>query len=111
MKDKVELKYVASKSEVFGPDYGHWELTVNNDLLGSTTVILTQDVALTVAVAISTAREVGRKEGADKIKKRYKGIIDAYSNWQGPITKELNRPWSDALKPTTWSWTMNDPRK
>jgi len=111
MKDKVELRYVASKSEIFGPNYGYWELIINNDLLGQQVVTLGQEVALAVAVAISTAREVGRKEGADKIKKRYKGIIDAYGSWQGPITKETNRPWSDADKPTTWHWKMNDPRE
>lgn len=112
MKDNVELKYVASKSEIFGPNYGYWELTINNDLLGQQVVTLGQEVALAVAVAISTAREVGRKEGAEKIKKRYKGIIDAYNNWQLPTSRETNRPWSDADKPMTWKsyWNLNDPR-
>jgi len=46
MKDKVELKYVASKSEIFGPNYGYWELTINNDLLGQQVVTLGQHLQL-----------------------------------------------------------------
>lgn len=102
MKDRVELKYT---------DLNGWQLIVENDLVGKQAVDLPNDMAMIVALAVSTARRVGIKEGQDRIKKRYKGIIDAYLNWQAP--EPAPAPWEDANKPTYWNpdWKLNDPRK
>jgi len=58
MKDKVELAYSS---------YG-WILTVKNDLLGEYSVDLPDNISMAVALAISTARDIGRKEGPVKKK-------------------------------------------
>lgn len=66
MKNKVEIKYVSSTSEVFGPDNGHWVLTVDSETVGKQVVNLPQSIALVVAIAVSTARQAGIKEGYKK---------------------------------------------
>lgn len=67
MKDRVELAYTGYS----------WILTIRNDLLGEYSVDLPDNVSMAVALAISTAREVGKKEGYEKAKKKYKAISDA----------------------------------
>ena len=61
MKDKVEMKYVSEES-------GYWELTVNNNFVGEQVVRLDSSNALIVAIAIATARDIGRKE--ESLKKK-----------------------------------------
>lgn len=75
MKDSVEMKFVASNSQYFNglvEDRGYWLLTIKNDFLGEQTVKIENDIALTVALAIATAKNVGRQEGYPKKKKNVK---------------------------------------
>jgi hypothetical protein len=67
MKDKVEMKYVSSEATnftSFAQDSGYWELTVQNKFIGTKTVELSVDVAMTVAMAVATARDLGRREAS-----------------------------------------------
>jgi hypothetical protein len=70
MKDKVEMKYVSD-------DSGYWELTVNNKFIGEQVVKLDSNNAMLIAMAIATVRDLGRQEGYDKAKKKYKAIENA----------------------------------
>lgn len=81
---KVTLNYNAETVQSFaeilaGP--GNWELTILNPLLGEKTIILPNDIAMPVAIAIATAydaaREEGEKIGYEKAKKRYEAINKA----------------------------------
>ena len=67
MKDKVELSYTGYS----------WILTIKNDLIGEYSVELPDTLAMPIALAISTIREVGKKEGYEKAKKKYKAINNA----------------------------------
>lgn len=100
MKNRVEIKYVSD-------DSGYWELTVNNNFTGEQSIRLDSSNAMVIAMAIATVRDVGRQEGYEKAKKKYKAIRDASefnSSW---------KPWEDADIPMHWNpdWKMNDPRK
>ena len=112
MKDKVELRFVHSEATSFkelAQDPGSWELIVNNDLYGNIAVALPSDIAMTVAVAIATARDAGRKEGYDKAKKKYKAI----NKVAGSMTDVFSKPWDNADIPMHWNpqWKLNDPRQ
>lgn len=61
MKDKVEIKYVSDND-------GYWELTVKNNFIGEQVVRLDDNNAMVVAIAIATARDIGRQEGLSKKK-------------------------------------------
>lgn len=108
MQNKVELKYVASESEVYGPYYGYWELTIYNNLLGKQVIKLNQEIALGVAVAISTAREAGIQEGYNKAKKKYKPVVN-----KPTVQEPIRLPWEDSEMPMLWKpeLKLNDPRK
>ena len=101
MQNKVELKYIASESEVYGPYYGYWELTVYNDLLGKQAIKLSQEIALGVAVAISTARQAGVDEGYQKAKKKYKTATNTATKFTG--YEPIYLPWEDAEMPMQWN--------
>ena len=65
------MKYVANEATDFvslAKDPGYWELTVVNKLIGTQTVQLPSEVAMTVAIAIASARDLGRREGPVKKK-------------------------------------------
>lgn len=72
MKDKVEMKYVSE-------DSGYWQLTVNNKFIGQQVIKLDSSNAMLIAMAIATVRDVGRQEGYEKAKKKYKAIENASS--------------------------------
>ena len=100
MKDKVELAYAG---------YG-WIMTIKNDLVGEYSVDLPDGLAMSVALAISTARQAGVQEGYDKAKKRYKAINDAAGSMPDVFNKPM-KPWEDADIPMHWNpkWKLNDP--
>jgi hypothetical protein len=104
MKNKVEIKYVSAKNEDFltyTPD--HWELTVWSDIVGKQVVHLTTEQALVVAIAVGLVKDIGKKEGYEKAKKKYKAI-DKISrmNFHGTNSIGVNMPWEDSNKPMQW---------
>ena len=58
---------------------------------------------MTVAVAIATARDTGRKEGYEKAKKKYKAINKAAGSMTNVFNKPM-KPWEDADIPMTWKF-------
>ena len=77
MKNNVELRFVPSNADNYREllkDPGSWELIVTNEHYGKVTVTLPYNIAMTIAVAIATARDAGIKEGYEKAKKKYKAI-------------------------------------
>lgn len=108
MKNNVELRFVPSKTDNYREllkDPGSWELTVTNEHYGKVTVTLPYNIAMTIAVAIATARDAGIKEGYEKAKKKYKAI----NKVAGSMTSVFSKPWEDADIPMNWKF--NDSNK
>lgn len=87
MKNKIEIKYVSGSNPdflTFTPD--HWEMTVWSDIVGKQVIHLDTGQAMVVALAIGIAKDVGKKEGHAKAKKKLKAINEA---------SRLGFPWTD----------------
>lgn len=83
---KVTLTYVDSNAtnyKEYADNPGFWELTVTNDVINNETVRLPHDIAMTVAFAITTAKEVGIEQGMKEAKKKYDAMNKAASSYPG----------------------------